>query len=194
MRSCVEKWDVLVWIPSLYLPKSQVKIEYFLFVSTHVPSSSFMDSFNSVSLSLFTGASVIQNTLFGFFLCSCPSSSFQYQLTVPIPFGTVSFFPIVATVLDKMGSILSVKMYSFDHFCALSYLSTITLDPSQPNQICCEYSTIADSICHILFFEILQWAKGLFLMCPLGGFFLPFQLILIEFSFYCLVLHFCIEK
>ena len=51
-RQCSE-WDIF-----LYLPKSQVKIEYLLFVSTHVPSLSYMDSENTVALSMSTGESV----------------------------------------------------------------------------------------------------------------------------------------
>ena len=35
--------------------KFQVKIEYLLFVSNHVPSSSFTDSANEVALSMLTG-------------------------------------------------------------------------------------------------------------------------------------------
>ena len=41
----------------LYFPRYQVKIEYFLFVSTHVTSSSFMDSASTVALSMLTGES-----------------------------------------------------------------------------------------------------------------------------------------
>ena len=41
------------WI-FLYFPKSRVKIEYFLFVSTHVPSLSLIYSANAVVVSMFT--------------------------------------------------------------------------------------------------------------------------------------------
>ena len=41
----------------LYFPKYQVKIEYFLFVSTHVASSSFMDYSSAVALIMLAGES-----------------------------------------------------------------------------------------------------------------------------------------
>ena len=41
-----------------YFPKSQVKAEYLIFVGTHVPPSSFMDSENSVALSMLTCESI----------------------------------------------------------------------------------------------------------------------------------------
>ena len=49
----VSEWAIVF----LYLPKSQVKIEYFLFFSTYVPSSYFMDLSNAVALSMLTGES-----------------------------------------------------------------------------------------------------------------------------------------
>ena len=47
---------------------------------------------------------------------------------------------------------------------------------------------------NILSFENLQQIKCIFLVWPLGGFFLDFQLGLICFEFYLLVLHFCLKK
>ena len=47
---------------------------------------------------------------------------------------------------------------------------------------------------HILYFEILQKTKSLFLVLPLRGFFFVFQLGLFEFGFYIPVLHFCLAK
>ena len=47
---------------------------------------------------------------------------------------------------------------------------------------------------HILYFEIIQKTKGLFLVWLLGGFFLAFRLDLLEFGFYLLVLNFCLAK
>ena len=50
------------------------------------------------------------------------------------------------------------------------------------------------SMWHILSFTILQTTKGLFLVWHLGGFFIVFQLGLIEFGFSLLVLNFCLAK
>ena len=47
---------------------------------------------------------------------------------------------------------------------------------------------------HIVYFEIVQKTKGLFLVWPFGGLFLAFQLGLLEFGFSFLVLHFCLSK
>ena len=47
---------------------------------------------------------------------------------------------------------------------------------------------------NILSFEIVQNTKGLFLVRPLGGFFLAFQLGLIEFGLYLLVFHLSLEE
>ena len=55
-------------------------------------------------------------------------------------------------------------------------------------------STIDQSICHILFVEILQSKKGLFLVRSCGSFFLTFQLCLYDFGLSLLVLNFCLEE
>ena len=47
---------------------------------------------------------------------------------------------------------------------------------------------------HILSFEIVQKTKDLFLVWPLVGLFIAFQLILLEFGLYLLVKHFCLAK
>ena len=36
--------------------------------------------------------------------------------------------------------------------------------------------------------------KGMFLVCPLGGIFIAFQMGSLEFGFYLLVLNFCLSK
>ena len=71
----------------------------FTFFSTHVPSSSFMDSASAVSLSMFTGDYVNYIALFNLFLLICPSSSSHDHITVPIPFGIRYFPPIVYITL-----------------------------------------------------------------------------------------------
>ena len=93
-----------------------------------------------------------------------------------------------------MGYIFSVNIYSSDKMFSLAELSTITVDPSESNPTCYEDSTIEESMCNILSFGILQKIKGLFLVWPLGGLFLASHLGLLEFEFYLLVLHFCLEK
>ena len=92
------EWDIVF----LYFPKSQVKIKYFLFVSTHVNSSYFIDSANAVAFSMFTGEYGNYSTLCNLFVCSRPSSSVQENLTVPIPFGIISITPIVSNVFRKI--------------------------------------------------------------------------------------------
>ena len=49
-------------------------------------------------------------------------------------------------------------------------------------------------MCNILSFEIVYKIKEIFLVLPLGGFFLDFQLRILEFVFSLLVLHFCLVK
>ena len=73
----------------LYFPKSEVKMLYFIFGSTHVSLSSFVDSYIPVALSILNYE--YGSTLLYFFVWRCPSSPVQYQLTVPIPFGILSF-------------------------------------------------------------------------------------------------------
>ena len=50
----------------LYFPKYQVTVEYLLFVSTHVLSLYFMYYTSAVALSMFTGESGNEITLFSF--------------------------------------------------------------------------------------------------------------------------------
>ena len=50
----VSDWAIVF----LYFSKTQVKIEYFLFVSTHFTSVSFMDQDSAVALSMLTVESV----------------------------------------------------------------------------------------------------------------------------------------
>ena len=56
----------------VYFPKYQVKIEYFIFVSNHFPSSFYMDSPSTVSLSILTGESRNYSTLLNLFVWSFP--------------------------------------------------------------------------------------------------------------------------
>ena len=113
---------------------------------------------------------------------------------MPIPFGIIYFPPIVANPVEIMNYILSVNMSSSEKICALAELPTMTVETSESNKTCYEYFTLEDSMWHILSFEILQNTKGLFLVLPLGVFFLVFQLGLLEFGFYLLVLNFCPVK
>ena len=131
-----------------------------------------MDSANTVSLSMFTGESLKYITLFNFFVYGCTSSLVQDQLTAPIPF-VLRYVPyIVATPLEMMGSILSVKMSSSDKMCSLSDLSNITVDPSESIKNSFEDSNLEDGMCHILSFENLQKTKGPFLVWPFRDLFL----------------------
>ena len=66
----------------------------------------------------------------------------------------------------------------------------MTVDPPESNTIYSEDFTLEESMWHILYFEIVHKIKGLFLVWTLGGFFLAFQLGLIEFEFYLLVMIF----
>ena len=63
-------------------------------------------------------------------------------------------------------------------------------DTSESNPTFDEYYTIEEIIWLILHFEITQNTKGIYLVWPLGDFFPVFQLGLLEFGFYHLVLHF----
>ena len=63
-----------------------------------------------------------------------------------------------------MGSILSVKMSSYEKILSLVELSTITDDLSESNPFFSEDSTLDDIMWHILSFEIVQKTKGLFLV------------------------------
>ena len=75
-----------------------------------------------------------------------------------------------------MVPILSLKISSSDQMRALVELSNMTDDPSDSNPKFSEDSTLEESIWHILYFEIVQKTKGLFLVWPLGGLFLAFQM------------------
>ena len=66
----------------------------------------------------------------------------------------------------------------------------MTDDPSESNPTYSEDSTLKESMWHTPSFEIVQKTMGLFLVWHLGGFFLAFQMGLLEFGFYLLVLHF----
>ena len=78
-----------------------------------------------------------------------------------------------------MGSILSVNMSSSEKICALEELSTTTFEPSESNPTCSKDSTLEESMWNILLFEKFQNTKGIFLVWPLGGFFLAFKLSLL---------------
>ena len=93
-----------------------------------------------------------------------------------------------------MGYILSVNMSSSEKMCSLTELSTMNFDTSESNKNCSENSTIEEIMWYILSFEIMQNTKGLFLVWPLGEFFIAFKLGFLEFGLYLLVLHFCLAK
>ena len=105
------------------------------------------------------------------------------------PFEIISFKPIVTTPSEIMGYILSVNIYSSENMCSLVDLSTINDDPSESNSTYSEDPTLEDSMWYILSFEIVQKRKGIFLVRPLGVFFLALHIGLLEFGFYLLVLH-----
>ena len=67
-------------------------------------------------------------------------------------------------------------MSSSDEIWEMLDLSMMTYDPSESKSTCFEDSTFEESMCHILSFEILQKTKGMFLVRPLGGLFIAFQL------------------
>ena len=91
-----------------------------------------MDSDNAVALIMFTGESGKYSIFFKLFVCSFYSSSFQDQVTVPIPFGIRSFPPIVATTLEMIGSILSGNMnYSEKYEHGQSYQLCLMIHHSQ---------------------------------------------------------------
>ena len=87
-----------------------------------------------------------------------------------------------------MVYILSVNMSSSEHMWSFAELSTITDYLSESNPNCSEDYTIEESMWHIIYFEIAHKTKGLFLVWTLGGFFLAFQLGLVEFIFPLLVM------
>ena len=68
-------------------------------------------------------------------------------------------------------------MPSSETIFALAELLTITVDPSDSNTTFSEDYTPEESMWRILFFEIVQKTKGVFLVWHLGGFFLAFQLV-----------------
>ena len=66
----------------------------------------------------------------------------------------------------------------------------MTDDSSESKPNCSEDYTLEESMWHTLVFEIAHKKKGIFLVWPLGGFVLSFQLCLLKFRFPLLVLHF----
>ena len=93
-----------------------------------------------------------------------------------------------------IGFILSINMSSSEHMLAFAELSTKTDDLSESNPTCSDYSTLEDSIWHILYFEIMYKTKDLFLGWPFGGVFLALQLVLLEFGLYLLIMPSCMLK
>ena len=93
-----------------------------------------------------------------------------------------------------MGYIFSVNISPSGQICALEELSTMAVEPSESNPTCSEYSTLEDSMWHILSFEIVQKTKALFLVWTLGGLYLAFQLILLEFGLSLLVVCLCLTE
>ena len=66
----------------------------------------------------------------------------------------------------------------------------MNVDPSESNPTCSKYFNIEEIMWHILSLEIELKKKVIFLVWPLAGFFHDFQLRLLEFGFYLLVLVF----
>ena len=76
----------------------------------------------------------------------------------------------------------------------MKLLAVVTPPYIYQNPTCSEDFTLEESMCHIISFEILKNTMGLFLVWPLRGFFLAFQLGLLEFGFSLLVPHYFLEK
>ena len=93
-----------------------------------------------------------------------------------------------------MGSILSVNVSSSKKVWAFAECSIMTDDPLDSNPPCSKDSTLEESMWHIPSFWNSAEKNCLFLLWPLGGFFLAFQLRLLEFGFSLLVLHFCLSN
>ena len=70
----------------------------------------------------------------------------------------------------------------------------MTDDTPESNKACSEDYTLGESMLHIPSLEISHNTKGIFWVCPLGGFFLAYQLGLLKFGFYLLVLNFCLSN
>ena len=68
-----------------------------------------------------------------------------------------------------MVFILSIKISSSDHICSISELSTITVDTSESNPMFSENLTLEEILFHILYFDIVLYKKGVFLVWLLGG-------------------------
>ena len=85
-------------------------------------------------------------------------------------------------------------MYCYEKMYTLVELLTMTVDLSKSNTTCSYDSTLEDSMWHIPPFKISQRTKGLFFVWPLGGLFLDIPLVLLEFGFYLMIIHFLIEK
>ena len=65
----------------------------------------------------------------------------------------------------------------------------MTVEPSESNPICYEYSTLDNIIWHILSFEKNQYTKVMVLVWLLGGLFIAFQLGFSDFGLSLLVIH-----
>ena len=89
--------------------------------------------------------------------------------------------------------LVSEHVFLWENMCMVK-LSTMTVDPWESNETCYDYSTLEESMWHFISFEILHNTKGLFLVWPLGGLFLEFQLGLVEFLLYLLVLIFFLQS
>ena len=63
-----------------------------------------------------------------------------------------------------MVFILSIKISSSDHICSISELSTITVDTSESNPMFSENLTLEEILFHILYFDIVLYKKGVFLV------------------------------
>ena len=74
-----------------------------------------MDLASAVVIIMLTGDFGKSSLLLNIFVFNCTLSSVQDELTVPTPFGIRSFQPIVATLLEIMGSILLVNMSYSEH-------------------------------------------------------------------------------
>ena len=77
---------------------------------------------------------------------------------------------------------------------ALEELSNMTDDPSESNPTFSVDSTLEDNTRYILYFKSVQKTKVIFLVGPLGGIFIAFQLGLLVFGFFLLALHVCFSK
>ena len=92
--------------------KFHLKTDYFCLVGNHFHFSSLGDLSRTVAMVLFTGGSIKYSALLNFLMWRCPSSFFQFQITISIPLRKRFFSPVVANTSIYIGCDLSILMSS----------------------------------------------------------------------------------